>query len=124
MKSPSGAHAITIEKNPNRVKVTFNGAVIADTKQALVLREGPLPPVPYIPRDDVTMSYLQPTTHSTHCPFKGDASYFTLSANNKIAENVVWTYEAPLESVAEIKNHLAFYQEKMDAIEELPSGES
>lgn len=123
MKSPSGAHAIAIEKNPNRVKVTFNGTVIADTKQALVLREGPLPPVPYIPRDDVTMSYLQPTTHSTHCPFKGDASYFTLSANNKTAENVVWTYEAPLESVAEIKNHLAFYQEKMDAIEELPNGE-
>ncbi len=121
MKSPSGAHAITIEKNPNPVKVTYNGTVIADTTHALVLREGSLPPVLYIPREDVTMSYLQPTAHFTHCPFKGDASYFTLRANNKTAENAVWTYESPLPAVAEIKDHLAFYKEKMDAIEEVLS---
>lgn len=121
MNGPSHAHAITIEKNPDRVKMTFNGTVIADTQRALVLREGPLPPVNYLPREDINMSYLRRTDHATHCPFKGDASYFTVSVKDKTAENAVWTYEAPLASVAEIKNYVAFYREKMDAIEELPS---
>lgn len=120
MNTPSHPHAITIEKNPNRVKVTFNGTVIADTQGALVLREGPLPPVNYIPREDVNMSYLQRTKHTTHCPFKGDASYFTVSVEDRTAENAVWTYEAPFSSVADIKDHVVFYPEKMDAIEELP----
>ncbi len=120
MNMPNHPHAITIEKNPNRVKVTFNGTIIADTSQALVLREGPLPPVNYLPREDVKMSYLRSTDHATHCPFKGDASYFTVSVEDKTAENAVWTYEAPFASVAEIKNYVVFYPEKMDAIEELP----
>jgi uncharacterized protein (DUF427 family) len=120
MTSPSHPHAITIERNPNRVKVTFNGAVVADTRRALVLREGSLPPAHYIPRDDVTMSSLRPTTHSTHCPFKGDASYFTISAGGRTEENAVWTYEAPFPAVANIKSYVAFYPEKMDAIQELP----
>ena len=120
MSTPSHPHAITIEKNPNRVKVTFNGTVIADTRRSLVLREGTLPPVHYIPREDVKMEYLRRTDHSTHCPFKGDASYFSVSAEDRTAENTVWTYEAPYPAVADIKNHVAFYREKMDAIEELP----
>lgn len=120
MTAPSHPHAITITPNPNRVQVTFNGTVIADTRRALALREGPLPPAQYIPREDVTMSCLRPTTHSTHCPFKGDASYFTVSVDGKTAENAVWTYETPLASVADIKDCVAFYPEKMDAIAELP----
>ncbi len=120
MTSPSHPHAITIEKNPNRVKVTFNGTVIADTRQALVLREGTLPAVHYIPREDVAMSYLRSTDHATHCPFKGDASHFTVNVEDRTAENAVWTYEAPYPAVADIKDHVAFYREKMDAIEELP----
>ena len=119
MTAPSHPHAITIERNPNRVQVTFNGTVIADTRRALVLREGPLPPAQYIPREDVTMDFLRPTTHSTHCPFKGDASYFNVSVDGKTAENAVWTYEAPLSSVADIKKYVAFYPDKMDAIQEL-----
>jgi len=119
MTAPNHPHAITIDRNPTRVQVTFNGTVIADTRQALVLREGPLPPAQYIPRNDVKMEFLRPTIHSTHCPFKGDASYFTVSVNGKTAENAVWTYEAPLTAVADIKDHVAFYQEKMDAIREL-----
>lgn len=119
MTTPNHPHAITIDRNPTRVQVTFNGTVIADTRQALVLREGPLPPAQYIPQKDVKMEFLQPTTHSTHCPFKGDASYFTVSVNGKTAENAVWTYEAPLTAVAAIKDHVAFYPEKMDAIREL-----
>ncbi len=121
MTAQSHPHAITITPNPNQVKVTFNGTVIADTSRALTLREGPVPPAQYLPREDVTMSYLRPTTHSTHCPFKGDASYFTVSVKGKTAENAVWTYETPLASVADIKDYVAFYPEKMDAIEELSS---
>lgn len=120
MTAPSHPHAITITPNPNRVQVIFNETVIADTRKALTLREGPVPPVQYIPREDVTMSYLRPTTHSSHCPFKGDASYFTVSAGGKTAENAVWTYETPLSAVADIKNYVAFYPDKMDAIQELP----
>ena len=122
MTAPSHPHAITIERNPNRVQVTFNGTVIADTRRALTLREGPVPPAQYIPREDVTMSCLRPTTHSTHCPFKGDASYFTVSAGGKTTENAVWTYETPLSAVADIKDYVAFYPDKMDAIQELSPG--
>lgn len=120
MTAPNHPHSITIEQNPNRVKVTFNGTVIADTGNALVLREGPLSPAHYIPREDVTMASLQRTTHSTHCPFKGDASYFTVSAAGKTVENAVWSYESPLQAVADIKDYLAFYPDKMDAIQEIP----
>ncbi len=120
MSVPSHPHAITIEKNPNRVTVAFHGTVIADTQQALVLKEGPLPPATYIPREDVQMSYLQRTDHSTHCPFKGDASYFSVSVDGNIADNAVWTYEAPIDSVAAITNCLSFYKEKLDVSEESP----
>ncbi len=112
-------HAIVIEKHPKRVKITFNGIRIADTRKALVLREGKLPPVLYLPREDVDMTLLQPTDHSTHCPFKGNAAYYSVKAEGKSAPDAVWTYESPNSEVAEIKDYLAFYEEKMDAIDEL-----
>lgn len=112
-------HAIVIEKNPNRVKVTFAGKLIADSNRALVLREGKLPPVVYFPREDADMTWLQRTNHSTHCPFKGNATYFSIHVQGKSAENAVWTYESPIPAVAGIKDHFAFYKEKMDRIEEL-----
>jgi len=121
MKTTGSAHSIVIEKNPNRVIITFNGKVIADSQQALVLREGPLPPALYLPRKDVEMSLLQPTEHMTHCPFKGDAAFLSIQVDGKSAENVAWTYESPIPAVAQIKDYLAFYKEKMDAIEELSS---
>ena len=110
-----------IEQNPNRVKVSFNETVIADTTQALVLKEGPLPPAPYIPRSDVQMSYLQRTDHSSHCPFKGDASYFSVHVVDQTADNAVWAYETPIDAVAQIKDCLSFYVEKLDVTEEAPS---
>ncbi len=118
MSAPGHAHSITIEKNLNRVTVAFHGTVIADTQQALVLKEGLLPPATYIPREDVNMPYLQRTDHSTHCPFKGDASYFSVCVDDKIADNAVWTYEAPIDSVAAITNYVSFYKEKLDVSEE------
>ena len=121
MSAPSHPHAITIEQNPNRVTVAFHGTVIADTTRALVLKEGPLPPATYIPREDVRMSYLERTDHSTHCPFKGDASYFSVRVDDHTADNAVWTYETPIDSVARIKGCLSFYKEKLDVSEEAPS---
>jgi uncharacterized protein (DUF427 family) len=111
---------ITIEPNPNRVRVLFNGRVIADTTRALTLREAGLPPVQYIPREDADMSALERTAHRTHCPWKSDAAYYTIRVGDRAAENAVWTYEEPYPAVAAIKEHLAFYPERVDRIEELP----
>ena len=112
-------HRITIEPNPKRVRVLFNGRVIADTTRALTLREATLPPVQYVPREDADMSLLDRTAHKTHCPFKSDAAYYTIRADGRVAENAVWTYEDPYPGVAAIKDHLAFYPDRVDRIEEL-----
>jgi uncharacterized protein (DUF427 family) len=120
MTQPAKAHAISIERNPNRVRVHFNGRVVADSRSALTLREGSLRPVQYIPRADADMTLFEPTTHRTHCPFKSDANYFSLKVGGRVAENAVWTYEDPFPGVAAIKDHLAFYPDRVDEIEELP----
>ena len=112
-------HRITIEPNPKRVRVLFNGRVVADTTRALTLREATLPPVQYIPREDADMSLLERTAHKTHCPYKNDASYFTIRVDGGVAENAVWTYEEPFPGVATIKDHLAFYPDRVDRIEQL-----
>jgi uncharacterized protein (DUF427 family) len=99
-----------------RVRVTFNGEVIAESGDALVLEEGKYAPVYYLPRKDVKMERLIRTSHSTHCPHKGDATYFSV-ANGRTARNAVWSYEQPLEQVRAIKDHLAFYPDKVDSID-------
>jgi uncharacterized protein (DUF427 family) len=114
-------HSITIEPNPKRVRVLFNGRVIADTTRALTLKEARLPPVQYIPREDADMSLLERTAHKTHCPYKSDAAYYTIQADGRAAENAVWTYEDPYPAVAAIKGRLAFYPDRVDGIEELPA---
>ena len=117
MKLPGPDHPITIEPNGTRVRVRFAGKVVADTTRALALREASYPAVYYIPRADTDMSLLTGTNHSTHCQYKGDASYFTISADGRNAENAVWSYEQPFPAVAEIKEYLAFYPNRVDAIE-------
>jgi uncharacterized protein (DUF427 family) len=114
---------ITIEPNPNRVIVRLGGAIIADSTRALVLRAPGTPDVQYIPRQDVAMARLVRTTHRTHCPYKGDAAYWSIRSDERTVENAVWSYEAPYAGVAAIKEHLAFYPDRVDAIEELPRGE-
>jgi uncharacterized protein (DUF427 family) len=121
MKIPGPDHPITIEPNPNRVRVLFNGRVIVDTTRALTLREASLPAVQYIPREDADMALLERTAHTTHCPYKSDAAYYTIKADGKAAENAVWTYENPYPAVAPIKDHLAFYPDRVNRIEELPA---
>jgi len=119
MKVPGPDHPITIERNPKRVVVRFAGRTIASSHQALALREASYPAVQYIPRADVDMTLLARTDHSTHCPYKGDASYFSIRAEGRDAANAVWSYEAPFSAVSEIKDHVAFYPNRVDAIEEL-----
>jgi len=119
MKLPGPDHPITVAPNPRRVRVTFAGQVVAETTRALTLREASYPPVQYIPREDATMALLRPTEHTTHCPYKGDASYFSIETPGRRAENAVWSYVSPFPAVAAIAGHLAFYPDRVDAIEEL-----
>jgi uncharacterized protein (DUF427 family) len=118
MKIPGPDHPITIKRNDKRVRVTLGGKVVADSTHALTLQEASYPPVQYIPRADAIMSLLMPTTNATHCPYKGDASYFSINAGGKTADNAVWSYEQPFSAVAEIAGHLAFYPNRVDQIEE------
>ena len=119
MKLPGPDHPITIAAHGKRVRVTFAGKVVADTTHALALKEASYKPVFYIPRADADMTLLKATDHHTHCPYKGDASYFTIHAGGRDAKNAVWSYEQPFPAMAEIKNYLAFYPDRVDAIEEI-----
>jgi uncharacterized protein (DUF427 family) len=121
MKIPGPDHPITIAPSASRVRVMLGGKVIADTRRALTLRETSLPAVHYIPREDVDMTLLSRTAHATHCPYKGDASYFTVSVNGRAAENAAWSYEQPFPAMSTIAGRLAFYPERVDGIEELPA---
>lgn len=117
MKLPSADHPITITPTKGRVQVRFGGRVIADSTRAVTLQEASYPPVQYIPREDTEMGSLQATQHKTHCPYKGDASYFSVKAGDKSTENAVWSYVEPYPAVSEIAGHLAFYPDRMDSIE-------
>ena len=119
MKIPGPDHPITIEPNAKRVVVRFGGQVVADTRRALTLREASLPPVLYIPREDADASLLRRTGNHTHCPYKGDAGYFSIALpDGRVAENAIWTYEQPHPAVSPIAGHLAFYPNRVDAIEQ------
>jgi uncharacterized protein (DUF427 family) len=119
LKPPGPDHPITIERNPKRVRVFFNGQVVADSNDALTLKEATLSPVFYIPREDADMTHFDRTTHSTHCPYKGDAAYFSLHVGDRVSDNAVWSYENPFPAMTQIAGRLAFYRSRVDAIEEL-----
>jgi uncharacterized protein (DUF427 family) len=119
-KIPGPDHPITVEENPARVVVSVAGRVIADTREALTLREASYPPVQYIPRKDVDMSLLKRTDHATYCPYKGDCAYYSIPLGAERSVNAVWTYEAPFAAVAAIKDHLAFYPDRVDQVAEEP----
>ncbi|MHB8268276.1 DUF427 domain-containing protein [Bradyrhizobium sp.] len=113
MKLPGPDHPIAITPNPKRVRVTAGGVVIADTTQALTLKEASYPAVQYVPREDANMALLSRSERTTHCPYKGDASYYSVSAGGKALENSIWTYETPFPAMAEIAGRLAFYPDKV-----------
>ncbi|WP_448953156.1 DUF427 domain-containing protein [Labrys neptuniae] len=122
MRIPGPDHPITIEPSGERVVIRVGGRVIADSRQALSLKEASYPAVLYVPRGDVDMSALTRTDHATYCPYKGECSYYSIPTGGDRAVNAVWTYETPYPSVTAIKEHLAFYPDRVDAIERLPIG--
>ena len=122
IKIPGPDHPIAIERSPNRVVVRVAGRVVADTSEALTLREASYPAIQYVPRKDVNMMLLERTEHATYCPYKGDCAYFSIPLGGDRSTNAVWTYEAPYEAVSPIKDHLAFYPDRVDAIEKRQQG--
>ena len=118
MKLPGPDHPITITANPKRVRVSAGGVVIADTTHALTLKEASYPAVQYVPRGDANMALLARSDRVTHCPYKGDANYFSIVAGGATLENAIWTYEAPFPAMTEISGYLAFYPNKVQ-IEEV-----
>lgn len=113
MKLPGPDHPITITPNPRRVRVTAGDVVIAETSKALTLKEAKYPAVQYVPREDANMALLERTDRVTHCPYKGDANYYSVKADGKTLDNAIWTYETPFPAMTEISGHLAFYPDKV-----------
>jgi len=123
VKIPGPDHPITVTPNLKSVVVTLGGVVIADTTQALTLQEASYPAVQYIPRADARMDLLERTASHTYCPYKGEASYFSIPAGGDRSVDAIWSYEEPYPAVAAIKGHLAFYPNRVDSIEELAAGQ-
>ena len=117
IKIPGTDHPITTSPVEGKVRVTVAGKIVAESTQALKLEEKGYSPVYYLPRRDADVSLLVRTSHSTYCPYKGDCTYYSIPAGGSKSENAVWTYENPHEAVADIKEHLAFYPTRVDAIE-------
>jgi len=120
IKVPGPDHPIAIERNTNRVVVRVAGRVVADTRAALTLSEANYAAVQYIPRKDVDMTLLERTDRATYCPYKGDCAYYSVPLGGERSVNAVWSYEDPYSAVTWIKDHLAFYPDRVDAIEEQP----
>jgi uncharacterized protein (DUF427 family) len=118
MKVPDSDHPISIERNLARVVVSVAGQVVADTRNALTLREADYSLVQYIPREHVDFTQLEKTDHATYCSYKGCCNYYSVPAGGEKSVNAVWTYEDPYPAVAQIKGHVAFYPDRVDEIKE------
>jgi uncharacterized protein (DUF427 family) len=112
-------HPIRIESNPNRIRVVLGGTIVAETTRALTLREADHPPVFYVPRADVALDLFDRTDRRSRCPYKGQATYYRVTAGGLERRDAAWSYEAPLAAAQEIAGHIAFDPRKVDAIEEL-----
>ena len=108
MKIPGPHHPISVEPHAGRVRVVLNGRAVADSTRALVLKETTYKPVYYIPREDADMASFERTSRITHCPYKGDASYYSIRVGDRLSENAIWSYEDPFPAVADIRERLAF----------------
>jgi uncharacterized protein (DUF427 family) len=117
IKIPGPDHPISVERNSGRVLVLVAGRSIADTREALTLHEAHYSAVQYIPRKDIDMMLLARSDRTTYCRYKGEASYFSIPVGGERSVDAVWSYEAPYPAVAEIRDHLAFYPDRVDAIE-------
>ncbi len=110
---PGPDHPITVTPADTEVSVRFGDRLIASTDRALVLRQASYPPVYYLPLEDVEPDILEATAHATYCPYKGDASFFSLADGDAVAENAAWTYVAPYDAVSAIAGHVAFYPDRV-----------
>jgi uncharacterized protein (DUF427 family) len=116
--SGTGGHRIDIAVNQHRLRVIHQGITVADTRRALTLVETGLPDVVYFPRADVNMARFERSTHTSRCPYKGDASYFHLRTEDGMVENAAWSYEAPIDGARQIEGYLAFYASRVDRIDQ------
>lgn len=123
MKTPDYSHPITITPCKGRVSVLFKDTLVARSDHALLLEEAKYPAVIYIPRSDIRIEHYVRTEHQTHCPYKGDANYFSLDIHGQRSQNAVWTYEHPYRAVAQIKDHVAFYPDRVTFETEVPQAE-
>jgi uncharacterized protein (DUF427 family) len=113
--TPTAEHPITVEPTSGRVVARVGGKVVADSQHALTLRESTYPPVQYIPMSDVDQNVLHKTDTSTYCPYKGDASYYSVeSGAGDLVADAIWTYDSPYPAVAEIEGHVAFYPDRAE----------
>jgi uncharacterized protein (DUF427 family) len=117
-RSGPPGHSITTEPIPGLVTARWGGEIVAESRDALLLREAGLRPVTYFPMDDVRMDLMHRTDHRSTCPFKGEASYWSIEVDWRRAENIAWAYEDPLPNRADLKGRIAFYVEKLDAFYE------
>ena len=117
MMASDAQHLMTTARFAGRVIVRAGGETVADSRDAIVLHEGSYDPVYYIPRADIRMDLLEPTEHTTRCPHKGTARYWTIKAGGRSIDNAAWAYDAPLEAAADIAQRVAFYPDRVDAIE-------
>lgn len=116
VKLPGPDHPITIEPAAARVRVQVAGRTVANSQRALSLQEADYPAVLYLPRQDVDQSLLERTDHTSYCPYKGDASYYSITVGGEKSVNAIWTYEDPHQAMAEIKDYVAFYPDRVDEI--------
>jgi len=107
-------YRIDVEPNPGRVCARLNRSVIADSSRAVIVRETNLEPVIYFPRNDVLFEFAEATPHQTFCPFKGEASYWTFRCDGLTEENLAWSYEAPFDQIAQLRNYVAFYPDRVE----------
>lgn len=114
LKKPD--HVVAVRPFDGRVAVTFGGETIADTRQALAVEESGYGAVYYLPRQDVRMDLAARTEHATHCPFKGDATYYSFAVDGQASENAAWSYEAPFDEAAALEGYLAFYTNRVDTV--------
>jgi len=114
MSDTNANHALQIQPAASRMRAAFQGHIIADSDDVMILREGAMAPVAYFPKDDLEMGYFARTERSTHCPFKGDAAYYTVTVGGEVLENVAWTYEDPLPGAVQVAGRVAFYADRVE----------
>lgn len=117
VKIPGPDHPITITPTNGNVTVSLDGQVIARSASALTLQEANYAPVQYIPRKDVDLTQLTATDHTSYCPYKGRASYYSIEAGGQRSVNAIWSYEEPHDAMAAIKDYMAFYPDRVDSID-------